>query len=82
MLNLPTTPELEARLRGEAAKRGLEANEYALRLIEGLLAPETTIEPAERERLAAIDELMGLGVGAGFSTADLERQRREEAERT
>jgi predicted amidohydrolase YtcJ len=81
MLTLPTTPEFETRLQSEAAKRGLEAPEYALRLIEGLLAPEKTPDAAERERLAAIDELMGLGIGAGFTTADLHRERQEERER-
>lgn len=78
MLTLES-PLLERRLAAEATQRGLTPSDYAVRLLEGLLAPEHTTEAAERARLAAIDELMGFGIGAGFSTADLQRDREEES---
>ncbi len=58
MLTLPSTPELETLLEAEAAKRGLPAPEYALRLIEGLLKPNFAGNAAEQARLTAIDELL------------------------
>jgi hypothetical protein len=40
MIDLP--PELESRLREEAAKNGLEASQYVLRLIERQLPSESS----------------------------------------
>lgn len=80
MLTLPSTPELESRLEKEAAKRGLPAPEYALRLIEGLLQTEQAGDVTEQVRLAAIDELMGAGADATFSSAELRRERNAERE--
>jgi hypothetical protein len=79
MLTLPTTPELESLLETEAAKRGLHAPEYALLLIESCLpASSAPVDEAEAARLAAIDELMGMGVGCGFSSADVRKSRNED----
>lgn len=80
MLTLPLTPELESKLEAEAAKRGLQAPEYALRLIEGFLKPETVSDPAEQARLDAIDALMGAAANSSFSTAELRRERDKERE--
>ena len=79
MLTLLLTPELESRLEEEAAKRGLQASEYVLRLIEGLLKPETAGDAAEQVRLAAIDDLMGAAADSSFSSAELRRERNKEA---
>ena len=78
MLTLPSTPELESRLKEEAAKRGLQAPEYALRLIEGLLSPNSSGDAAEQARLAAIDELLGAAADASFSSEELRRERNAE----
>ena len=80
MLTLPSTPELESRLEEEAAKRGLAAPEYALRLIEGLLKPVHAGDATERARLAAIDDLMGAAAGSSFSSAELRQERNQERE--
>ncbi len=81
MLTIPTTPEQEQSLEIEAQKHGLSAEQFALRLLEDFLPSGETSDPAEAARLVAIDELMGIGVGKGFSTEDLHRERREEVER-
>lgn len=76
MLVLASSTELEAKLEEEAAKRGLEAPEYALRLIESLLLPVPAgMGKIEAERLMAIDELMGCGAGTGFSSATIRKER-------
>ncbi len=80
MLLLPSTPELERRLEAEAAKRGLQAPEYALRLIQGLMSPGTAGDATEQARLDAVDELMGAAADSSFSTAQLRRERDEERE--
>lgn len=82
MLTLPLTPELEARLQEEAAKRGLPAPEYALRLIAGLLQPYHANggDTAEQARLAAIDDLLGAGADSSFSSARLRAERDRERE--
>jgi hypothetical protein len=80
MLTLPSTTELESRLEEEAAKRGLPAPEYALRLIEALLKPEQAGDAAEKARLAAIDDLMGAAADSSFSSAELRRERNQERE--
>src|SRR5438105_3491083 len=82
MLSLPLTPELEARLQEEAAKRGLPAPEYALRLIAGLLLPHhpNTADAAEQARLAAIDDLMGAAADSSFSSAQVRAERDHERE--
>ena len=57
-LKIDLDPEVESRLRGEAAKEGVEAGEYARRLIEQHLpVPETgkkslweTLTPEEWKR--------------------------------
>jgi len=71
MLTLPSTPELEIRLEQEAAKRGLKASEYALRLLEGMLGQNDASDTAEKSRLDAIDELMGAANDSTFSSAHL-----------
>ena len=76
----PHYPELESRLEKEAARRGLPAAEYALRLLEGLLQPNGAPDPTEQVRLAAIDELMGAGADAAFSSAQLRQERNAEQE--
>ncbi len=81
MIQLPSTPEFERRLEAEATKRGLPAPEYALRLIEAMIQPEVVTDYTEHERLSAIDELMGIGIGVGFSSDDLHQQRQEEHDR-
>ena len=78
MLTIPSTPELESRLDAEAAKRGIHAPEYALRLIEGLIEPKTVTDATEQARLDAIDELMGAAADSSFSTAELRRERDRE----
>lgn len=80
MLTLPSTPELESKLEAEAAKRGLQAPEYALRLIEGLLKTDNLSDPAEQARLDAIDALMGAAANSSLSTAELRRERDKERE--
>lgn len=80
MLTLPSTPELESRLQKEAAKHGLPAGEYAVRLIEGLLKPEHAGDVTEQVRLAAIDELMGAGADSPFSSAEFRREHNAEQE--
>lgn len=73
-------PELERRLELEAAKRGLQAEEYALRLIEGILEPDNTADVAEQARLAAVDDLMDIAADSTFSSEELRRERNEERE--
>lgn len=80
MLTLSSTPELESRLEAEAAKRGLQAPEYALRLIQGLMNPGASSDATEQARLDAVDELMGAAADSSFSTAQLRRERDEERE--
>lgn len=80
MLTLPSTPELESRLEAEAAKRGLHAPEYALRLIEGLMKPDQVSDATEQARLDAIDELMGAAVDSSFSSTELRHERDQERE--
>ncbi len=81
MLTIPSTPELERRLQEEAAKRGMQAPEYALRLIEGLLLPTPAVDEQEAARLAAIDAALGVAVDVPFSSEDLHRERQRETER-
>lgn len=45
MLTLPSAPELESRLQEEAAKRGLQVLEYALRLPSHLFPHLSHREP-------------------------------------
>jgi hypothetical protein len=50
-------PDLEARLRGEAARRGEDAAEYARRLIErGLAPPAANGGRDNRASLAVLDQ--------------------------
>lgn len=65
-------------MEAEAAKRGLRASEYALRLIEAMMKPNTASDATEQARLDAIDELMGAGADSSFESADLRRERDEE----
>lgn len=78
MLTLPSTPEIERRLQEEAAKRGLQAPEYALLLIEGFLKPDNASDVQEQVRLAAIDELLGVAADSSFSTVELLRERKKD----
>lgn len=82
MLTLVTRPELENRLQTEAQKRGLKAEDYAVELLESLLAP-AKMERSEAERLAAIDELAGFGKEfASLRLSDqIRRDRNEDSER-
>lgn len=80
MLTLVTRPELENRLQVEAQKRGLKAEDYAIELLESLLAP-TQIEKDEAERLAAIEKLRGMGRGSAFGSEAIRRDRNEDLAR-
>ncbi len=62
MLTLPTNPELENRLREEAGKRGLEASDFVLQLIESFsdASPDTT-DRAEKNPRTPLAELIGAG---------------------
>ena len=80
MLTLPSTPELESRLEEEAAKRGMPAAEYALRLLEALMKSDNAGNAADKARLSAIDELMGAAADSTFSSASLRAERNRERE--
>lgn len=62
MLTLPTNPELENRLREEAGKRGLEASDFVLQLIESFsnVSPDTTDRTAKQQPKPLAD-LIGAG---------------------
>lgn len=78
MLTLSSTPELEGRLQAEAAKRGLEAEEFVLRLLEEFATPHPGGDAAEAARLMAIDELMGAAAISSFGTEELHQERQRE----
>ncbi len=75
MLTLAISPDLERRLEEEAAKRGLQAPEYALRLLATSLATQ------DDDLDILLDEAMGAFAHVSFSTEDLHRERREDLER-
>ena len=81
MLTISPPPELEAQLRAEAQKRGATAEELTLQALRDFLQSDGMPDPAESARLAAIDELMGLGADVDFSVEDLHRERREDLAR-
>jgi hypothetical protein len=64
MLTLPTNPELENRLREEANKRGLEASDFVLQLIESFsnVSPDTT-DRTEKRQVKPLAELIGADSG-------------------
>lgn len=75
MLTLPTPPELESRLKQEAVRRGLEAPEYAVRLLAESLSKEAD------ELDVLLDAAMGAFAHVSFSSEDLHHERRTERER-
>lgn len=75
MLTLPTTPEMESRLEREAAKRGLQPSEYALRLLA------ESLSRGDDDMDALLDAAMGAFAHVNFSSEDLRRERNEEVER-
>lgn len=81
MLTISPPPELEAQLRTEAQKRGVAAEELTVQALRAFLQLNGVTDEAEAARLAAIDELMGIGAEINFSTEDLHRERREDAAR-
>ena len=81
MLTISPPPELEEQLRLEARKRGVAAEELTLEALRVFLHSNGVPDDAEVARLAAIDELMGMGANVNFSTEDLHRERREDAAR-
>ena len=81
MLTISPPPELEEQLRMEARRRGVAAEELTLEALRVFLQSNGVPDEAESARLAAIDELMGMGADINFSTEDLHRERREDAAR-
>ncbi len=81
MLTISPPPELEEQLRTEAQKRGVAAEELTVEALRAFLHLNGAPDDAEAKRLAAIDELMGMGADVNFSTEDLHRERREDAAR-
>ena len=81
MLLISPSPELEERLRSEAAKRGIAAEELTLEAVRVFLRSNGVSDDAESARLAAIDKAMGFAADLNFSTEDLHRERREDAAR-
>ena len=81
MLTISPPPELEEQLRLEAQKRGVPAEELTLEALRTFLQSNSVADDAEAKRLAAIDELMGMGAHLNFSTEDLHRDRRADAAR-
>ena len=81
MLTISPPPELEEQLRLEAQKRGVAAEELTLEALRIFLQSNGVQGEAENARLAAIDELMGMGANINFSTEDLHRDRREDVAR-
>ena len=81
MLTISPPPELEEQLRREAHKRGVPAEELTVEALRVFLQSNGVPNDAEAKRLAAIDELMGMGANVNFSTEDLHRERREDAAR-
>ena len=86
MLTISPPPELEEQLRLEAHKRGVPAEELTVEALRVFLRSNGVPDndggdEAEAARLAAIDELMGMGADVNFSTEDLHRERREDAAR-
>ena len=75
MLTLSATSELEQRLEEEAAKHGLQASEYALRLLEGFLRPNAASAEIELIRADAIDRLSGITSDSAFSSAVFRSER-------
>lgn len=59
-MTLTLSPELEQRVRAEAARHGQDAREYALSLLQIALpneVPPWNASPSLAERLAALDAL-------------------------
>lgn len=81
MLTISPPPELEEQLRLEAQKRGVAAEELTVEALRVFLQLNGVPDEAENARLAAIDELMGMGADVNFSTEDLHRERREDLAR-
>jgi len=46
MLTISLPPEIEARLKGDAALNGMDAAAYAIKLIEAALLPESGVDQA------------------------------------
>ncbi len=81
MLTISPTPEAERWIHSQAQRLGIAAEELAGRMFNEMVAAKAANDEAEAARLAAIDELMGMGADVNFSTEDLHRERREDAAR-
>ena len=88
-LTITLTPELKSRLDEVAAERHVPLPDCALELLVAALhasrhgagpaeAAAGATLPPEPERLAAIDEAVGLLTGASFTVDDFLREKHEE----
>ncbi len=84
-MTVTLTPELEARIKEEAEKQGVEAEALALRLMEAAL-PESPADPpmTRGARLLAkwkAENIIGMWKDRPEDTLELARQLRAKAER-